>query len=77
MDADDISKDDVIEAIVNAHRIDKVLRSRSPLRRSASDRLYVIKGMTLDNVVIYTKGKIVRELNRMVFYVLISCKKAI
>ncbi|MCY2950704.1 MAG: hypothetical protein NTU53_01855 [Planctomycetota bacterium] len=76
MDADDITKDDVIEAIVNAHRIDKVLRSRSPLRRSASDRLYVIKGMTLDNVVIYTKGKIVRELNRMVFYVLISCKKA-
>ena len=77
MNADDITRDDVVEAIVNAHRIDKVLQSRSPLRTNSRERLYVIKGMTLDNVVIYTKGKIVRESGRDVFYVLISCKKAI
>ncbi len=77
MEADDITKDDVIEALVNAHRIDKVLHSRSTLRRSSRDRLYVIKGMTLDNVVIYTKGKIVKEADREMFYILISCKHAI
>ncbi len=33
--------------------------------------------MTLDNVVIYTKGKIVKEADREMFYVLISCKHAI
>jgi hypothetical protein len=77
MEIDDITKDDVIEAIVSAHRIDKVLQSRSTRRAGSRDRLYVIKGMTLDNVVIYTKGKIVREADREMFYVLISCKHAI
>lgn len=74
---DDITKDDVIEAVVNAHRIDKVLRSRSPFRTGSHERLYVIKGMTLDNVVIYTRGKIVREAGRQVFYVLLSCKRCL
>lgn len=74
---DDITKDDVIESLVNALRVDKVLRSRSPFRESARDRLYVIKGMTLDNVVIYTKGKIAREMNGEMSYVLISCKCAL
>lgn len=32
--------------------------------------------MTLDNVVVYTKGKIVREAGRVMFYVLISCMRA-
>jgi hypothetical protein len=76
MEADDITWEDVTEAVVSAHRIDKVLRSRSPFRHHAHERLYVIKGMTLDNVVIYTKGKIVREADRRVFYVLTSCKRS-
>lgn len=77
MDADGITKNDVVEAIVNAHRIHKVVRSRSPEASGHRDRLYVIKGMTLDNVVLYTKGKLVREADREVFYVLISCKRSL
>ncbi|MBN1343581.1 MAG: hypothetical protein JXQ73_12910 [Phycisphaerae bacterium] len=77
MDADGITQDDVIEAIVGAHRIHKVVRSRSSLRTSSRERLYVIKGMTLDNVVIYTKGRLVREPEREVFYVLMSCKRSL
>ncbi len=77
MNSDGITKDDVVEAIVNAHRIDKVLRSRSPLRSGPHDRLYVIKGMTLDNVVIYTKGRLMRQRDRQVFYILISCKRSL
>lgn len=77
MELDDITKDEVVEAIVNAHRIDKVLHSRSRFRESSKERLYVIKGMTFDNVVLYTKGKIKREMDREVFYVLVSCKRAL
>jgi len=33
--------------------------------------------MTLDNVVIYTKGKIARDAGGLVFYVLVSCKQAL
>lgn len=77
MEAAGITTEDVIEAIANSHRIHKVIRSRSPMRGHVGERLYVIKGMTLDNMVIYTKGKIVREAGHNVFYVLVSCKEAL
>ena len=74
MAVDELTKEDVYEAILNAHRIDKVLRSRSALRSFSGEKLYVIKGLTFDNVLIYTKGKIVREMDFESFYVLISSK---
>lgn len=76
MDADGLSEDEVIESIVNARRIAKVIRST---RRGASapvEKLYVIKGLTFANVLVYTKGKIVRDAGQETFYILISSKRA-
>ena len=80
MDEEDITELEVAEAIINAHRIDKVLRSSSPYRGSARERLYVIKGLTMANRVLYTKGKITQEPDeagedREIFYILISAKE--
>jgi hypothetical protein len=81
MDLEDITELEVAEAIMNAHRIDKVLRSTSPYRRRRGEPLYVIKGLTLGNRLLYTKGKIAREpdeqgIQREIFYIFISCKEA-
>ncbi len=76
MDLDGLWDEDVIEAIVNAPRIDKTLRSRSRFRLAAREKLYVIKGWTYDNLMIYTKGTIRSEGGEEAFYVLISSKRA-
>ena len=81
MDLEDITEIEVAEAIMNAHRIDKVLRSTSPRRGRPGEPLYVIKGLTLGNRLLYTKGKIAHELDdtgnqREIFYIMISCKGA-
>jgi hypothetical protein len=81
MDLEDITEVEVAEAIMNAHRIDKVLRSTSPHKSRSSEPLYVIKGLTLANRLLYTKGKIAKEADdagkqREIFYILISCKEA-
>ena len=67
----------MVEAIVNAHRINKVLRSRSPYRSHPDEKLYIIKGLTFGNLVIYTNGKIVTDAVTETFYILISSKRAI
>ncbi len=80
MDADGLHAADVVEAIVTAPAITKTLRSTSVHRRSADQKLYVIKGLSYDGTVIYTKGTIHREPHgqavREVFYILISAKVA-
>ena len=76
MDADDLRAGEVIESIVNAQRIAKTLRSRSGSRRFAGEKLYIIKSFSYDGTLIYTKGTIVREEEREVFYVFISAKIA-
>lgn len=65
--------DEVIESIVNAPRIEKTLRSSAAGR---SERLYVLKGKTFGNLLVYTKGKIVRDAGEEMFYILISSKRA-
>jgi hypothetical protein len=77
MEIDDLSEEDVIEAIINARRIDKVIRSDSPFPAHRGDRLYIIKGSTFSNVAVYTKGKIVKDAAAETFYILISSKKAV
>lgn len=76
MHADGLSEDDVIESIVSAHRIDKTLRSTSSRRSDAGERLYVIKGFSFSNVLVYTKGKIVKDAGYEAFYILVSSKRA-
>lgn len=70
---DGLTEDDVIESIINAPRIDKVIRSTTGGRR---EKLYVLKGRTFSNVMIYTKGKIVRDADQEHFCILISSKRS-
>ena len=73
--ADDLTADDAIEAIMNAPAITKVLRSRSPHRASAREKLYVIVGSTYDGILIYTKGSVRRVTGEDTYYFLISSKR--
>lgn len=65
---------DVLESLLNAQGIYKVLKSRSPRRTKEGERLYVIRSFTFDMTAVYTKGKLVRQDGAMYFYVLISSK---
>jgi hypothetical protein len=80
MEEDSITELEVTEAIINARRIDKTLRSENP-GTGLRERLYVIKGVTFGNRALYTKGKIYREEQpgggfTETFYILISSKAA-
>ena len=75
--ADSLSRVEVLESILNAQGITKVLRSRSPARRRRRERLYVIHGFTFDNILVYTKGKLQHEAGEEVYYILISSKRAV
>jgi len=70
-----LTRDLVYEAIINASEISKKLRSRNPTS-GKREMLYVIKGVTYDGIEIYTKGKLLSQEGRDVFYVLISSKRS-
>jgi hypothetical protein len=74
---DNLSEDEVIEAIVRAPRINKTLRSASEYGNGKREKLYIIKGLTFSNVAVYTKGKIHRDSDQETFYILISSKRII
>ena len=76
MEVDALSPSEVIESILNAQMINKVLRSRSSQRRNVRERLYVIKSFSFSGTLVYSKGAIVREAGREVFYILVSAKIA-
>ena len=71
---DGLTVEDVLESIVNANAIKKVLRSRAPGLRG--QKLYVIESPTYSGLWIYTKGTIRRKAGEEVFYVFISSKHA-
>ena len=77
MEVDRITKEDVAESILNAVAIYKTVRSRSPMRSYARERLYIIQSTNLDGLAIYTKGKLVTEAGRDTYYFLISSKRAL
>ncbi len=76
MEVDGLEVADVTESILNAQTIDKTVRSRSPRRHHAREKIYVIKSFSFSNTLIYTKGAIVREAAREVFYIFVSAKIA-
>lgn len=73
---DGLTDNDVVESLLNAQSIAKTLRSTSRFRTHAREKLYVIKSLSYDGTLIYTKGKIARQGGVEVFYVLISSKIA-
>jgi hypothetical protein len=77
MRADDLTELDVIESIANAVAIYKTIRSTSPHRSHARERLYVIQSTNLSGLFIYTKGKFISEAGLETFYFLISSKRAV
>jgi hypothetical protein len=73
---DGLLQTDVLESIINATRIKKVLRSRSPFQTRRRERLYVIEGFTFDGLLIYTKGVIRKEFGEETLYILVSAKRS-
>ena len=67
----------MLESIVNANAIKKILRSRSSARSRRSERLYVIESPTFLGTWVYTKGTFRRKGREEVFYVFISAKLAV
>ena len=76
MEADSLIELDVAESILNAVAIYKKLRSQSGLRTSSKEFLYIIQSTNLDGLMIYTKGKLIREADAETYYFLVSSKKA-
>ena len=72
-----LTQEDVLNSIMTASVIVKVMRSRSPSRRRMHEKLYVIHGLTRQGVLVYTKGTFRTEAGEEVFYVLVSAKKAV
>ncbi|MBM4036718.1 MAG: hypothetical protein FJ291_33715 [Planctomycetes bacterium] len=77
MAADGLSKRDVIESIFTARAIYKVIRSTSPFREHATERLFIIRSRNLSGLLIYTKGKLMTEGGKETFYFLVWSKRAL
>ena len=73
---DGLTVEDVLESVLNANAIKKVLRSRSAGRLRPGERLYVLESPTFTGTWVYTKGTIRRKGEREVFYVFVSAKLA-
>jgi hypothetical protein len=72
-----LSRQDVIESIVNAAGIYKTIRSTSAGRAMRHERLYVIVGVTHEGILVYTKGTLRTSQGEDRFYVLVSAKRSI
>jgi len=75
MKADGLTRPLICEAIVGSSLITKTVRSHNP-DTGEREKLYVIKGLTYDGLLIYTKGKIAKIDQQEIFYVLISSKRS-
>jgi len=64
---DGLLQTDVLEAIISAPGIKKLLRSTSPCRVGRREMLYIIEGFTVDGLSIYTNGVIRREFGEETF----------
>lgn len=72
---DGLTREDVIESIVNARRL-LLKRSTSPGRRARREKVCIIRGMSYSGFMIYTKGAIRKSRIGEVFYVMISAKRS-
>lgn len=72
--SDGLTVEDVLESIVNAPSINKVMKSTSPYRKTRKEKLYVIISSSYDGKLVYTKGTIRKVDGTEEFYILISSK---
>lgn len=75
MTLDGLTRDDVIESIVNARSM-RSKRSTSPNRGTRREKVHIIVGKTYAGLAIYTKGVIRSVQDHDVFYVIISAKRS-
>ena len=71
---DGLTVEDVLESVLNANAIKKVLRSMSSRRSKRHEVLYVIESPSFAGIWIYTKGTIRKRNRQEVFYVFVSSK---
>ena len=71
---DNLDYIDTLESIVNSQFITKKIRSTNPYTGN-KEYLYVIKSFNYQGILIYTKGKIIKDKEKHFFYILISSKK--
>ena len=76
LEADGLIIEDALEAILNATTVDKILNSQHPIT-GKKEKLYIIKSFTYDNILLYTKGKIIESNGSPRFYILISSKRSL
>lgn len=62
---------------MDAVAIYKRLRSRSPYGEAGQEYLYLIQATNLEGIMIYSKGKLVREEGEDHYYFLVSSKRAL
>ena len=74
MEREHITQRMVKEAIINAPAISKTIRSQSPAA-GGREYLHIIIGPTYSGLILYTKGKILTENDKEVFYVIIASKR--
>jgi hypothetical protein len=74
MAIDGLTREEVIESIVNARSL-RSKRSTSPQRGHSREKVHIIVGRTYAGLAIYTKGVIRKVEDRETFYVMISAKR--
>ena len=72
---DGLTKDDALEAILNADFLVKK-RSTSEDRLMAREMVYVIESFTFDGILMYTKGTIRKVADGETYYIVISSKRS-
>ncbi len=76
MFADSLTEDQVLESILNANGIKKIVRSTSQ-DREPGEKLYVIESFTYDGLLVYSKGTIKKDhQGQETYYLLISSKRS-
>lgn len=73
---DSLTETDVLESIVTAPVIKKILLSKSRYRTLKGEKLYVIEGLTYDGILVYTKGTIRKINGEEMLYILVSSKRS-
>jgi len=76
LETDGLIIEDALESILNATAVDKILNSNHPIT-GKKEKLYIIKSFTYDNILLYTKGKIIESNGSPEFYILISSKRSL
>lgn len=75
--ADSLTREDVIESILNAQFL-RVKNCTSPWRRQGREKVYIIDSFNFDGVPVYSKGVIRRlDEHETDFYILISGKRSV